>query len=381
MRVGFDHRIARAHAPGAGRYARELARALAPLTGEGFELALLDLGLEPLDPEVARAALALGPARALRRRRVPLPRRGFARLACALGLGADRLLGSVDLFHHTRRPFLPVRSARESCAIAELPAPGSREEAELCSDLERMHLVFVFSTVARTELERRFGIPLERIQRVHVGCEHFARELRAPVPRADPAEILALGAIAHRRRPLALLSAFEALLREGLRARLSFVGRPADAAPDLERALCASPAAAQVEWIRCPVEAELPTRIARASTLVHLAEEELTPVTPLEAFALGTPVVATRLPAFEEALSGAAQLVPLAAIDADPRVLTSHLKLTLNGASDPASRAERRLLAAPFTWERCARESLESWKWAQTRSDEPPRLARQRRHL
>jgi glycosyltransferase involved in cell wall biosynthesis len=120
-----------------------------------------------------------------------------------------------------------------------------------------------------------------------------------------------------------------------------------------------SPFRARIEWLRAPLESELPNRVARAALLVHLSADEGTPVTPLEAFALGTPVLATRLPAFEEALAGLATLLPNEAIE-DPPTLSHALEAALS--SPPDQEAARTHLASHYTWHHCATQTLTTWQ-------------------
>ena len=95
MRVGLDYLPAVTHAPGAGRYARELVRALVRLEEPaGLDLRLLQLG--GARATIGEPALGLAGARVRPRlRRLRLPRR----LAARIGLTPERLLGRLDLFH------------------------------------------------------------------------------------------------------------------------------------------------------------------------------------------------------------------------------------------------------------------------------------------
>lgn len=375
MRIGIDYRVAVAHAPGVGRYMRELSRALAPLAGEGFGLALLELGMEPraMDEEALGLAARDG---ALRRVRAPIPRSWAAPLARWTGLDANRWLGGVDLFHHARSPLLPLRGTRATMAVAELPERGSSAEGEFAERLAALDGMLVFSAHYERELAERFGLDPARIHRTAVGCEHWARALASAPDRADPPEIVVLGAIARRRHPLAALHAFERLAAGGRDARLVYLGRPNDAARELAAAIERSPVRERVAWEREPREREMSLRVARAACLLHLSDDEGTPVTPLEAFALGVPVVASELPAFVEALGGEARFVANAELGSESTSARSRrgaaqeelgslvraLDASLESNADSDACARRRALAARFTWRRCALETLDAWR-------------------
>jgi glycosyltransferase involved in cell wall biosynthesis len=144
------------------------------------------------------------------------------------------------------------------------------------------------------------------------------------VPRADPPRVVALGAGDH------------AALRAAI-ARLASPARPIELVLARERGIG---------------EEELPALVASASALVHLVPDAGSAVTPLEALALGTPVVVPRLPAFVEALGSEACW-------AEP--LEAALERALASARDPAAARARVGHSRAFSWERCAREHLEVW--------------------
>lgn len=363
MRIGIDYRPAWAHAPGVGRYTRELVRALAKLPAPP-ELALLELG----DPrrELDEAALGLQGTHAIAKRvRGPVPRRAlhwFGRL----GLTADRLLGGVELFQHTAPDPLPVRFARQCTAVAELPERGTRLADTHAAWLRSLDGLLVFSSHARQRLIDDCGADPARIHDTPVGCEHWRRELTADARRIArdeaaqrPARLIALGALQHSARPLVLLEACERLHAGGLELELTHIGRAGDAADAWSRRRATSPLRAAVRWISEPREAELPLQVASADVLVHLASDALTPVTVLEACSLGPAVVADRLPALEEALGGLAQWIePMSS----PAALADALAVALPRARDAAERRAREALAERFDWRGCALATQLAWR-------------------
>jgi glycosyltransferase involved in cell wall biosynthesis len=145
---------------------------------------------------------------------------------------------------------------------------------------------------------------------------------------------------------------------------LWWIGRAGPALDELRAAVAASPLRASVRWDAERPEAEMPGVVARAGALVHLDERAGTPVTPLEALAVGTPVVASRAAVFEEALGDAAEYVDEAAALREPDALTAAIERALEGAADPAACARRELAARAFTWERSARAHVEAWERA-----------------
>jgi glycosyltransferase involved in cell wall biosynthesis len=355
--AGIDFWPATTHAPGAGRYVRELVRALVRLE-ERPELRLLDVGpgARVLGPE----SLGLDGARAVRRLKLALPRRALAALS-RVGLGAERLLGGCDLFQRVFPLDPPAGRARQVLAVLGLPREGSPTEEPWRRALECADAL-VLSEFAAQEMRRRFGLEPDRVHLASPACEHWARDLGPPVARADPPQILVLGRTDARRRHAELLGAFERLRRQGTQATLVFAGGRGDAAAELDVAIAASPFARDVRRIERPREAELPALVARSAVLAHLSEGELSAVTPLEGLSLGLAVVASPLPAFVEALGEHAIWAGMPTGVPDVEELALALERALASAADPAAQAVRRAHASAFTWERSARLTLEAWE-------------------
>lgn len=335
---------------------RELVRALAPLDDRP-ELALVEIGggARP----IGEPHLGLEGAQRIARLRAGLPRRSLA-LGARLGLTADRW-AKADLFQRALPGTPPVGRAKVVRGVAELPAPGSPGEHALRAELAREDGWLTFSTAGTEALVERFGCDPARVFQTTVGAEHWARTLDAPGPAEGPPRIVVLGAVRRDRHPDLIVDAFDALSKSIGEARLVFCGRPGDAAEHLGRRLAFSSSRAGIEWIDEPVEADLPALVGGAACLVHLAEEELTPVTPLEALALGVPVVVSDLPAFREALGEEAWYVTTPPSRRHRLALPDQLAEAVASAGDPAARARRRALAGAFTWNRCALQTVQAW--------------------
>ncbi len=358
LRVGLDYGVGTRHAPGVGRYARELTRALAALDSSAASLHLLDIG------EGARVlrepALGLAARPAVSARLIgEVPRRAARLLARPLGVEA--WFGGLDHFHQVLLPPWPLRSATSSLAVSELPGPGTPSETRLAQTLSEVDQVHVFSRHYREELVRRFGIERERVVQVPVGSDHWLRDLPEHWQPEREERVLVLGAQRYERDPLTVLRGFELLLGSGREARLVFAGRRGPATPELEAAIAASPHSARIELRDDVTERELPSLVARAAALVHLSSHEGTPVTPLEAFAVGTAVVATPLPAFREALGAEAEWLEAADAGERPALLARALERALDSTHGDAT-DRRRALARAFTWEACARATLQAWQ-------------------
>lgn len=354
MAVGIEYTLAGRHAPGAGRYVRELVRALVRLEDRP-ELALFEGGRRP--HVLPSDALGLEDAAGVRRRHVAWPRRALE-VAARVGHGPDRWLGGVELLHHAHANGLPSGRAPEVVPVAELPPPGTGRERVVVARLQRAARLLVFSA-AMGERLRRLGVPEDRVVQVPVGADHWARDLPAAPARLDPPVVLVLGAVREARGQHLVLAACERLRARGVEVALDVLGRAGDPLGPFATALAASPMRGAV-GIAVPPEAELPARVAGASVLVHLEDDPGTPVTPLEAMALGVPVVATRAPAFVEALGDAARFVDAAEVARDVPGLADAIEGAL--AASPEHVARGRAAAARYTWRANAEATVEAWR-------------------
>ena len=268
----------------------------------------------------------------------------------------------VPLFHRIHPDWPPVARALELQPVSELPPPASPEERRLGALFADKDHFLAFSEHGARELERRFALDPGRVHRVPVGCDHWLRAFDE-VPRPDSIPtLLVLGAVRTGRHHAQIAAAFEHLWKKELAGRLLILGHRGDAADAFEAQLSASPAREAVHWIERPREGQLPAVVASASVLVHLSEGELTPVTPLEALSFGRAVVASRLPAFEEALGDEAQWVANAELGDGPEPLVEALERALESAGDLFAESRRRALAARFTWAAHAAATVDVWR-------------------
>ena len=363
LSVGVDYLPASRHAPGVGRYARELVRALVQELGPAGEaddltLRLLELGREPVRVHDL-GVQGLSPRPHVTRRRLPLPRR---LLGARWFPAADTLLGGVDVFQHIVATPTRVRRARQVATLSELPPAGSAAAALEAQRLAAMDAVLVFGEAAARAARDDLGVPAERVHVVPVGCDHWSRGLwpealarsgLEDLPDGLP-EIAVLGTPRAERSPEFILEAHERLRAAGLPCRLRFVGGPAPEGSPLP-ALVAARDDVRHEL---PSEGELRGTLMGAAVLVHLSAAEATAVTPLEAFSFGLPVVASDRAAFREALDDEATLLP---DGADAEALADAVAAALSNRTDEDARARRRAVADRFTWRRNAAATLVVW--------------------
>lgn len=360
LTLAVDYTPAAGHAPGTGRYVRELIRALVREPAPDLRrLRLVEVGRAPRP--MAGAPLGLRGAdvvHSVEHPQLRLPRRLVA-LAASLHPIAGRWIGGgCEVFHRSAPGWPPAEAKTQTLSVAEFPAEGDPLASNFREAVRRADGLIVFSEDAAGRLVRTFGVPPARIFQVPVGADHWERDLPEAPERRATRDVLVLGAVRRTRRPLAALRAFEALRQRGSSSRLLLVGRPGDAADDFRAALRSSPVASEVRWIEAPDEARLPACVAGSRVLLHLTEDEATPVTPLEAGRHGLGVVASPAPAFREALGTAARFV-----DADdPAGVAAALEEVLEQAEDRRLREGWIRNAAPYTWQASAVAHLAAWE-------------------
>ncbi|HYN86318.1 MAG TPA: glycosyltransferase family 1 protein [Pyrinomonadaceae bacterium] len=387
MLFGLDALPLTSPKTGVGHYTAELARALARCApSDEFELAYPSTfpalaGGEgesnklPENLKVARVAVG-----ALGRRwwSVGLPlharRRGYdlfhgTNYDVPVWGGCATVLTVHDLStrlhpetHEARRVFrsrwrLPLMARAATVIIT----PTESVRRELCQ-----HMTVEPSKVfAVAEAPRRVFAPADETE---------AREVRRRLG-VEGDFLLAVGTVEPRKNLLALVLAFEELVRrrgENLRLRLVIAGPRGW----LNREFLARAehwvVKDRITFTGYVSDEDLRALYTSCRAFVYPSLYEGFGLPPLEAMACGAPVVASRIPALAETAGGAALLVP----PSDVRALAEAVEGVLDDAALAARLARAGLAhAAKFTWERAARQTLEVYREALRRNSAGPRRA------
>jgi glycosyltransferase involved in cell wall biosynthesis len=365
MIVGIDYLPAASHAPGIGRYGRELVRALAPLPDRP-ELRLFAWGRAPRALPADWLGLLDPDGRSwprLSRFERAWPERLLS-LSARAGRGADRWLGGADLFLRMFPDRPPLSRAAAWMPLAEFPPEGSPAEQRLAS-LARAHAgVLVFSGHGRELAQARLGVDPARLHQVPVGADHWLRGRPPLAAPADPPTVVVLGALRPERLPEEVLLGFERLFDRRRDTRLLLLGPPGGASERFQTFLGFSSARSAVEWCQRPTDPEVAEALRGAAVLLHLSQGEASAVTPLEAAAFGCGLVLSRLPAFVEALGDLPIYVdtPLGKRAGEP--IGAALEAALERAVDPLQRQRAQALGAAATWQANAQATLAAWRGA-----------------
>ncbi|MGE3353200.1 MAG: glycosyltransferase family 4 protein [Planctomycetota bacterium] len=347
--VALDYRPALLSRAGIGRAVRELARAL----GERRDG---DLALHLFGHSLAAARVPHREPVGARLHRLPIPGRALPLLR-RLGLGADRLAGGAAVFHWTDYVQPPVCRARAVLTVHDLAfwrdASWHGEDAAVLRVRTERAAAAAAAVVVPSRATAgdvaRWLPAAHRVEVIPFGGDHVPT---APLPRPAVAArdyVVAVGTVEPRKNHRALLAALRLL--PAPRPLLIVVGRRGWECAAIADELEAACAAGDAIWLEHADDAATWALLAHAQLCVYPSLWEGFGFPPLEAMALGTPVVAHAVAPLEELTDGNALLCDAAAPDALAAAIA-------RGLGDDALRSRLaiggRARAAAFRWRDCA---------------------------
>lgn len=344
--VALDYRPALLSSAGIGRVVRELATALAA-RGE-CELHLFAHSL-------ARAARGDGVPAGAHLHRLPIPGRSLPWL-WRIGCGADRLAGHAQVLHwtdyvHPRPSRARIVLTIHDLAFAHDASWHGEQAAELLDRTRRAAAlaaaVIVPSHATAADVARLLPeSPPPRV--IPFAADHVLRAPRLPLPFGGEPYLLCLGTIEPRKNHLTLLAAWRRLPQP--RPRLVVVGRRGWACEQITAALRAA-GSDGVRWLDAADDATTLALLQHAEALLYPSLWEGFGLPPLEAMALGVPVLTGDSAALRELTDGAALLCDCRETEA----LAAALQRLLGDADLRRQlREQGRRRAAAFSWSRCA---------------------------
>jgi glycosyltransferase involved in cell wall biosynthesis len=359
VRILLDYRPALRERTGVGHYVHEAAQALARSAAPDEHLTLFSSSWKDRVPAgVVSGADVVD-------RRVPVRVLNWLWHRTGWPNVEQLAAGRFDVVQTAHPLLAPSSGAARLVTIHDLDfldhpertrAEIRRDYPELAaSHARRADQVVAVSAFTADEVERRLGVPRDRISICSPGAPDWPRRT------AEPADgyILFLGTLEPRKNVGALLDAYERLLarRPDAPALVLAGGQPADAAPLLARA-AAAPFAGRV---RLPGYVAPGDRLglyrgALAFVLPSHLEGFGMPV--VEAMTVGVPVIAADRGALPEVAGGAARLVD----PDDPEAVAAALDAVL--ANPPLRRAmieQGWTAAGRYTWSRTAAALREAW--------------------
>ncbi len=406
MRIGLDYRNALVNREGIGRYTRELVRALVAVADEQ-ELALF--GYTLARARFSRAELGLTNAKA-ELARLRLPSKALAWFLERTGRGVDDLVGGPDVFHHPGPHSMPLRRAKSVVTIHDCiytldaadageergghpratdqrpgymePAAAQRMTNQARAAVEDAAVIITPSEYSGVEAVMALGVHPGRVHVTPLGCDHILRHLdgneaaargrlRATGTHGPAPTILTVTRVDPRKNHLRMLAAFENLVRDGFPHHWLVAGPAGWRSDSFAAALEASPARERVRWLRAVPEAQLARLYTEADLFLFASLNEGFGLPPLEAMACGTPVVTSCVTSMPEVCGDAAAYVEPTDVESITDVLRSLLR---DGEQQQALAERGRDRARRYTWQECARRTLQAYRAALANAELGPTL-------
>lgn len=304
---------------------------------------------------------------------VPIPDGGplgrFAWELCALGQAVER--ADADIYHGThfytpRRLGVPRVATIHDLTFFRLPKRYGFAHREyyraIARTARRAERVIVPSRAVATDAVRYLGLAPQRIR---VIPEAPRAELRPAAGEAVAAlrsrrgleqpYLLCLGTAEPGKRTVDAIRALPSVREHHPGVVLALAGNPGRLSGGLEAEAARLGVAHHVKFLGYVPDDELAALLTGAEALVFPSLFEGFGLPPIEAMACGTPVIATRAPAMDEVLSGAAVFVPLR----DPGALARAACALMDNAAMRADISQRSLeMAATYSWKRAAEETV-----------------------
>ncbi|HEX5705678.1 MAG TPA: glycosyltransferase family 1 protein [Pyrinomonadaceae bacterium] len=376
MLIGLDALPLTSPKTGVGHYTAELARALAEAAPDDeFELAYPST-FPPLEEGATQSAKLPDNLRVARVRVSALGRRWWS-----LGLPLHARRRGYELFHGTNYDVPVWGGCATVLTVHDLSTrlhPETHEARRVFRARWRLPLMARAATVIITPTE---SIRREVCEHMNVAPSKVFAVAEAPRRVFAPSEVeeahevrrrldvgedflLAVGTVEPRKNLMALVLAFEELVRrrgDDLRLRLVIAGPRGWLNRELLARASHWVVKDRIAFTGYVTDADLRALYTSCRAFVYPSLYEGFGLPPLEAMACGAPVVASRIPALAETTGGAALLVP----PSDVRALADSIAGVLD---DPtlAARLSRAGLAhaATYTWERAARQTLDVYREA-----------------
>jgi len=285
----------------------------------------------------------------------------------------------LDLFHalFVPPPFtsVPYVFTHHGTEVIERPdfypfALGLRMRALFRRAFQKARLIICVSNYVRDYLAQVQHIPLEKLRTIYHGYDPGFGSIQKPAARKHVADkyrlnqpfLLTVGRIEPRKNPIQVLRAYDSFRRSVPDApKLVFVGMKTWSAKEFDRTVVELGLEDSIMQLGHVPHDDLPALYAASKFAIYASLWEGFGLPVLEAYAAGTPLIASRTTSLPEIGGDACLLV-------DP---TSTENIAAAMRSLNADQGLRDLLvcrgqkrAAAFSWDRTARETLSAYQVA-----------------
>ena len=373
MRVLIDYRPALRERSGVGEYAHQLVRALLrtfPANESGVSHGPLDLTLFSSSWKDRLHPLSDIAAARTVDRRVPVRVLNFAWHRLRWPSVETLAMRRFDVTHSLHPLVMPARNAAHVITIHDLHFLTHRERtrAEIRRDYaalahanaRRADRVITISQFSAREIERRLGVPSDRISICPPGAPDWTPRTGQP----KNGYVLFFGTLESRKNVGGLLDAYESLTSQTRRTSvpdLVLAGKATDAAQAWLDRIARPPLAGRVRHIGYVEPANRRALYEGARLLVQPSFDEGFGIPVLEAMTLGVPVVASSRGALPEVLGDAGLLV-----DPEDRdgMAGAIQRMVDDDAFAAACAAKGVLRSRERTWELTARRVFDAYQQA-----------------
>ena len=352
--IAIDYRPALLSQAGIGRATRELSRALSSCP---------EVSVHLFAHSLARAKVAIEVPHNAHLYRLPIAGRALPMLR-KLGVGAEHLAGNVRLFHFTDYVQPPVKNARTVLTVHDLafirnPTWHGNQAAELASRtktaIAQADALIVPSTTTANDV-RKFAPNGPPVSVIPFGSDHVpTQQFEDPLNGRPYA--LCLGTIEPRKNHRTLLEAWRQLPQP--RPLLVVVGAIGWACDEIVADLETAQQEGLVHWQKGCSDGELWPLLQHARLLAYPSLWEGFGFPPLEAMALGVPVVAHSTDPLRELGDNAMTLADATDVDA----LAAALARVLGDRDHRnACISAGRIRAQSFRWQECAADHADLYR-------------------
>jgi len=339
VRIGYDNTFTRGNLGGSGTYARELRRALSALC----DIEVADLEGSGRGPLRSISWLLRGAQRAARRAG-----------ACLLHEPAPVPPLAVNV---------PLVLTIHDASVFEYPDDFPRDWREFQIRVlpllaRRARVIVTGSEHAKSEIVSGFGVHADKVMVTPYGVTMPKTAPSRENPGGAPVLVF-VGAPLRRKNLDVVLRALATPIGRRARARAAIVGANAIDYPRYQVMAKELDVADRLDWFGRVPPKEMTRIFDSASALIYPSFHEGFGFPPLEAMARGLPVIASRESCLPEVLGDGAAFV-------DPRdevAVAGALERIAEDRDFHQQLVERgRQRASQFTWDRCARLTLEVYR-------------------